>query len=231
MPGVKELTKEQLRAGEAIALVDSKFKGYAETAAKTGLGPLKILQNQLGDMMEDIGRIAIPFVTSLAEKFKSLAEIFEGLSPITKEWAVRIGGLIAFTGPMLVLAGNVLKLANAFKILGINIDSSVKSAMKLGVISAVSKGISLGKDALVGDRAAYESDFAERARQAYASGDQAEIMKTQMAGIATAALDLLGGLNFGAASRVLAIGRGEGLQGKQIEAEHSLGPEYKKRTK
>ena len=118
VPGVRDLTKEQLKSGEAINLVTDKFKGFAEVAAKTGLGPLKMLQNQLGDMMEDIGRIALPMVTKLAEKIKVLADWFDDLSPSMKESLLHLGGLAALAGPVLLLAGNLLKLASSFKALG-----------------------------------------------------------------------------------------------------------------
>ena len=114
VPGVKSLTAEQLKSGAAIDLVNEKFKGFAETAAKTGLGPLKVLQNQLGDMMEDVGRIAIPFVTKLAEKLKSLAEWFDKLSPAMKEGVIQFGFFVALAGPVLLMAGNIIKLTTAF---------------------------------------------------------------------------------------------------------------------
>lgn len=128
VPGVKSLTAEQLKSGAAIDLVNEKFKGFAETAAKTGLGPLKVLQNQLGDMMEDVGRIAIPFVTKLAEKLKSLAEWFDKLSPAMKEGVLQFGFFVALAGPVLLMAGNIIKLATAFS----GLATSLKAVATIG---------------------------------------------------------------------------------------------------
>ena len=56
IPALKELTTEQLKAGEAVNVVADAFRGQAQAAAEAGTGGLKQLQNTIGDLMEDIGQ-------------------------------------------------------------------------------------------------------------------------------------------------------------------------------
>ncbi len=168
VPGIKDLTKEQLKSGEAITIVTDKFKGFAEMAAKTGLGPLKVLQNQLGDMMEDIGRIAIPFVTQLAEKIKSLAKWFDDLSPSMKQSLLHFAALVALSGPVLLLSGNVLKLVKGlmaipdalFLIDKANKAISLTTFGWIGVATAAILGLAEAAEAL--DRALYKDPSGNR---------------------------------------------------------------------
>lgn len=113
IPGVKDLTKEQLKSGAAIDMVNVKFKGYAETLAKTGAGPLKQFENRFGDLMEQFGEAALPLLNKIIEKFEKLTDWFSKLSPATKELVVQVGAFVALGGPMLYMAGNIIKTADA----------------------------------------------------------------------------------------------------------------------
>ena len=113
VPGVKEMTKEQLKSGAAIDLVNDKFKGYAEQLAKTGSGPLKQFENQWGDLMEQFGQAAIPLMQKIVEKLKAMTDWFSKLSPSTKEALVNIGAIVALAGPMLLLSSSIIKSAQA----------------------------------------------------------------------------------------------------------------------
>ena len=115
IPGVKELTKEQLKSGAAIDMVTAKFGGYAEKMAGIGTGPLKQFQNRFGDLMEQFGAAALPLLNKIIDKFTALTDWFAKLSPATKEWVVQIGAMAALAGPVLLLAGNFIKLSLAVK--------------------------------------------------------------------------------------------------------------------
>ncbi len=45
IPKLKELTVEQLKNGEAVDFILENYKGFAESAAQTALGPLRQLNN------------------------------------------------------------------------------------------------------------------------------------------------------------------------------------------
>jgi len=53
--GFKKLTQEQLAAGAAVDLINEKYSGFAEAAATTNAGKIKVLQNQFGDLQEVLG--------------------------------------------------------------------------------------------------------------------------------------------------------------------------------
>ena len=59
IPQLSTLSKEELKAGKAVDLLNALFAGQAEAAAKVGTGPLKQVQNLLGDLGEQIGGLAL----------------------------------------------------------------------------------------------------------------------------------------------------------------------------
>ena len=63
---IKDLTDEQLKNGEAIDLIASKYKGFAKETADSS----EQAKNNFGDFMESIGKIANPFFEALANKAK-----------------------------------------------------------------------------------------------------------------------------------------------------------------
>lgn len=68
--GFNSLSFEQLKNGAAIDLVLNKYKGFAETAAETGTGPLQQLANKWKETKEGIGE----FITNIAEGLATLAQ-------------------------------------------------------------------------------------------------------------------------------------------------------------
>jgi hypothetical protein len=107
IPALRNLTAEEMAAGAAIAYVNDNYKGFAETAAQTGTGPLVQLKNTLGDLAEQFGTILVPVIQKLATKLKEIAEKFQKLSPETREWITAIAALAAAIGPLLVVAGKL----------------------------------------------------------------------------------------------------------------------------
>ena len=85
---IKELA-ETNRLAEAQTLIldelDKQYGGAAEAAAQAGAGGLKQLQNQFGDLMEEIGGMLIPIVIDLGNQIKSFLEGFAKLDPEVKK--------------------------------------------------------------------------------------------------------------------------------------------------
>lgn len=67
---IKDLTDEQLKNGEAIDLIASKYKGIAQEAADSGTQA----KNAFGDFMESLGRLANPTFEALNQKAKAFWE-------------------------------------------------------------------------------------------------------------------------------------------------------------
>lgn len=85
IPALRNLTEEQMKAGGAIEYVNANYKGFAETAAQTGKGPLQQLMNTLGDIAELFGATLVPVIQKVATKLKEIAERFKQLSPRARE--------------------------------------------------------------------------------------------------------------------------------------------------
>lgn len=122
IPALKSLTKEQLMAGEAIKYVNENYKGFAETAAATGAGPLVQFKNKLGDLAEKVGTILLPALDSLVSLLDRLASFLDKLPQSTQRWVVGIGAAAAAIGPLLSGVGSLIR----------NFDSIVGIIPKLG---------------------------------------------------------------------------------------------------
>lgn len=110
IPALKQFTAEQLKNGAAVEYVMSNYKGYAETIAGTGLGPLLQLKNTLGDLGEEIGTILMPVVQKIVGWLQNFVTWLQSLSPATKTTIVVIGGLVAAIGPLSFGLGAVIKM-------------------------------------------------------------------------------------------------------------------------
>ena len=125
IPALKNLTKEQLQAGEAIKYVNDNYKGFAETAAQTGAGPLVQLKNTLGDVAEQFGVLLLPALQRVAGWLKSVAQWLQNLSPEWKKTIVTVGAVVAAIGPLAIAFSKVI---NAIKLVRLAIPA-LKIAM------------------------------------------------------------------------------------------------------
>lgn len=115
IPALKNLTAEQMKAGEAIKYVNDNYKGFAETAAKTGTGTLSQLKNQLGDLAEQLGVILIPVLQEMVDWLSNMATWFQNLSPATQEMIVGFASVAAAIGPVLTVGGKLLTMLPLIK--------------------------------------------------------------------------------------------------------------------
>lgn len=116
VPALKELTEEQLKAGEAVKYVNENYKGFAETAANTGAGPLVQLKNTLGDVAEQFGVLLLPALQKLAGWLKNVAQWLQNLSPEWKKTIVTVGAVVVAIGPLAVAFSKVLNAVKLFKL-------------------------------------------------------------------------------------------------------------------
>lgn len=193
IPALKNLTKEQLQAGEAIKYVNDNYKGFAETAAQTGTGPLTQLKNIIGDIAESFGVILLPAIQKFAAKLKELALAFQQLSPKIKETIVTVAAIAAAIGPALVVFSKMLtavKLVSlALPALGASLTAAAAgpiAAITAGVLALASawllakdrasayKALEEGRKQGASDR---QQEAYERAMKQYGSAGKAEIEK------------------------------------------------------
>lgn len=86
IPELKNLSKEQLAAGEAADFINSKFGGAAESQLKTYSGSVTAAANAFSDMQEEIGRliaknsITTSFISGLKSGFEGLGNAAKGVA-------------------------------------------------------------------------------------------------------------------------------------------------------
>lgn len=110
IPKLKELTVEQLKNGEAVDFILENYKGFAESAAQTALGPLRQLNNAWGDFLEQIGAAMMPFATKAIRALTVVVQMLQSLSPAMKQVLVVVAGLAAVIGPLSLGVGAVIKV-------------------------------------------------------------------------------------------------------------------------
>lgn len=110
IPKLKELTVEQLKNGEAVDFILENYKGFAESAAQTALGPLRQLNNAWGDFLEQIGAAMMPFATKATRALTVVVQMLQSLSPAMKQVLVVVAGLAAAIGPLSLGIGAVIKV-------------------------------------------------------------------------------------------------------------------------
>lgn len=110
IPKLKELTVEQLKNGEAVDFILENYKGFAESAAQTALGPLRQLNNAWGDFLEQIGAAMMPFATKATRALTVVVQMLQSLSPAMKQVLVVVAGLAAVIGPLSLGIGAVIKV-------------------------------------------------------------------------------------------------------------------------
>lgn len=115
IPKLKELTAEQLKSGEAVKFVLNNYKGYAETAAKNGLGAMKQLKNAWGDLLEQVGTAMMPFVTKVSRMLGVIVSAMQRVSPEVMKIIVTLGGLAAAIGPVSLGISGIIKLLPMLK--------------------------------------------------------------------------------------------------------------------
>jgi hypothetical protein len=97
-----------------LAELEKQYGGSAEAAAKAGMGPLKQLQNSIGDLSEAFGKIIAEYLMPFIQKLTGLANKFMDMDESTQKLILTFAGIAAAIGPVIFLVG---KLSLAFKAL------------------------------------------------------------------------------------------------------------------
>jgi len=79
IPQLKELTAEQLRAGEAAAIINQRFSGSAASELDTYTGSIIASSNAFSDLQEEIGSVLVD-VLRLKDINKFLATVYQTLT-------------------------------------------------------------------------------------------------------------------------------------------------------
>ena len=79
VPQIRELTAEEMKAGEAVKVMGELFSGQAKSGADTLAGSIEQMKNAVGDAGEAIGNLLAPMVITTAKGIKFMAEQVDGL--------------------------------------------------------------------------------------------------------------------------------------------------------
>ena len=90
IPGLRELTKEQLQAGAAVELVTEQFEGQALAAGEAGLGPIRGYREAIGDVKEEIGGELLPVQEALTRSQLFFFEAIRDGLKIGARWLVQL---------------------------------------------------------------------------------------------------------------------------------------------
>lgn len=154
IPKLKELTAEQMKNGEAVKFILENYKGFAETLAKTGTGPLKQLWMAIGDLAEEFGKVLMPAVQYAAEAIKSFVKWLQDLSPVAKTTIVVLSGLATSLGPATLAWSTILKILPSIKL---------AFAALTGPVGLVTTAIAAATAAIIGFNAAKKQAFSDEA--------------------------------------------------------------------
>lgn len=95
IPEIKNLTKEQLRNGDAIAIIQEKYKGMAEEVTKSTGGMTK-LKNSLGDLKEVLGEVPAKIKNAVGNTLSGFVDNIAEKMKIAKEEAQQFRDILEF---------------------------------------------------------------------------------------------------------------------------------------
>lgn len=112
IPSLKNLTKEQLVAGQGVTLLEQQFQKFAELSAMTFAGRLEQLQNSFGDLSEKVGKSVVnnDFFMIAMDKARNVIDAFIK----TADFSFLVIGLQKVAVTTVRLVEGVTKLGVAF---------------------------------------------------------------------------------------------------------------------
>lgn len=108
---------ETNRLAEAQTLIldelEKQYGGSAEAAAKAGTGPIKQLQNSLGDLSEQFGAILVDALQPLVAMATKVVNAFANMSTGTKRMILVIAGVLGAAGPIALAVAALMPIIGA----------------------------------------------------------------------------------------------------------------------
>jgi hypothetical protein len=142
---IEQLQKAgKLQEAQALILneLELQYKGSAAAAAKAGAGGFKQLTNQIGDLMEVVGKLVynvlspmIPVIQSVVANISEWVEENPRLATIITTFAL----ILAALGPIIVVAGTVVSAIGSLSVAMSFL--AVKGAVALPVLYSFAAGL------------------------------------------------------------------------------------------
>jgi len=106
IPTLRSIEDDSARAAKAHEMLNGMFD-QAKVAAQDGLGPLKQLNNSLGDLLESFGKIIADAIRPFVNWLKQVVKRFQETDQQTKRIITVVAALVAAIGPLLVVLGTL----------------------------------------------------------------------------------------------------------------------------
>lgn len=143
---IKSLAETNRLADAQTLILDElnkQYGGSAEAAAKAGIGGIQQLQNSLGDLAEEFGKIISDNIGPFVEKIKGLVGFLRGLTDEQKKTIVQVAGFAAALGPAIFLVGKIVTaVGGLIKI--IRVLGAVMATNPIGLIATAIAGLVAG---------------------------------------------------------------------------------------
>lgn len=116
----KEVIKslaETGRLAEAQGIIldelEKQYGGSAEAAAKAGTGPFKQLQNTIGDLSEEFGKLIADVLTPLIPKITAIVKSISNMSQSTKSSILAVAAVLGAAGPIAMAIAGLMPIITA----------------------------------------------------------------------------------------------------------------------
>ena len=143
---IKSLAETNRLADAQTLILDElnkQYGGSAEAAAQAGLGGIQQLQNSLGDLAEEFGKIISDNIGPFVEKVKGLVGFLKGLTDEQKKTIVQVAAFAAALGPAIFLVGKIISsIGGLLKIM--RTLTMVMAANPIGLIATAIAGLVAG---------------------------------------------------------------------------------------
>lgn len=93
----------------------SAAQGQAAREADSASGSMRALKTEITNLSTELGQILLPIITPVVTKIREMVSAIRDLSPEMQSLIVKIGGVTAALGPILVMTGQLLQVLPKIK--------------------------------------------------------------------------------------------------------------------
>jgi len=143
--GVGDALDNTTRAYAVMAAIQRDSRdamGDAERTVDSTANTLKFAQREIKDLGIAIGQRLNPIITPMVRGFTDVLGVFQDLSPGTQEFIVRIGGLLAAVGPLLLVGGKAITMLSVLNTKLVKLTTTAGGlTVLLGAVAVAIQGI------------------------------------------------------------------------------------------
>ena len=141
IPTLRSIEDESARVAKAQEMLNGMFD-QAAVAAQDGLGPLTQLQNSLGDLLEQFGKIIADGIRPFVNRLKDTVRFLQSLDDQTKATIVKVAAFVAALGPLMTALGFMVSSLLPQMITGFKTLFSTGGLIAMGavVVATLAKG-------------------------------------------------------------------------------------------